>query len=272
MTKHFWLSLFAFCFSGTVFAEVYQWIDENGGRHYSDRPNQRSEIVEIHPGYTFYLVKHVFDGDTILLENGRKIRLLGINTPEVAGRNKHEEPGGEEAKRWLAQRLGGQKIRLETDVEKKDKYDRLLAHVFTESGRHLNLELVENGLATVNIYPPNLRYTKALLQAEERAEQAGIGLWSNPYYARHPFKALPNRKGWQRVVGTIKRIKRTRKNNYLIFSDGFSIKIAKQDQQYFSDLTSYQGKHVEVRGWLRKSRNGHTVRVRHPGHIKFIEE
>jgi len=68
-----------------------------------------------------------YDGDTIVLEDGRKIRLLGINTPEVQHKGKMADAGGEDAKTWLINKLRHSKVRLEFYFDKTDKYGRTLA-------------------------------------------------------------------------------------------------------------------------------------------------
>ena len=73
------------CLPGWGCAEIYRWQDAKGSAHFSDRFQPDAKIVNIKPGYDFYSVKTVYDGDTVQLEDGRKIRLLGINTPEVLG-------------------------------------------------------------------------------------------------------------------------------------------------------------------------------------------
>lgn len=268
------LLIAAFFFPSSVFcAEVFQWIDSQGKRHYSDRPHQDAEILTIHPGYSYQKVKKVYDGDTVLLMNGQKVRFLGINTPEVEGRHKSAEPGGEEAKNWLSGKLENKKIRMEKDVEKKDKYGRLLAHVFTEDGTHLNLELVKAGLATVNIHPPNLKYVGEFLAMQEIAENAEHGLWANQHYASQSFTQLPGSKykGWKRITGVVNNIKQTGRNIYLQFSDDFSIKIERRFEDLFPDMESYLGKKIEVRGWLKKSKTRYTMLIRHPGGIKIYK-
>jgi endonuclease YncB( thermonuclease family) len=87
-------------------------------------------------------VEKVFDGDTILLSNGRKVRFLGINTPEVAGRNKSAEAGGEQAKDWLKNKLEHRKVLLQGDVEKQDNYQRTLAYVFTDNKEHMGVSRI----------------------------------------------------------------------------------------------------------------------------------
>ncbi len=266
----FFLLIVVFVVDSSAFcAEVFQWLDNQGRRHYSDQPHHNAEILTINPGYSYQKVRKVYDGDTVLLMNGQKVRFLGINTPEVAHRNEKAQVGGEEAKKWLQKKLKNTKVRLERDVEKKDKYGRLLAYVFTEDGIHLNLELVKKGLATANIYPPNLKYVDAFLAAQEKAENARRGLWAYRQYSSQPFTRLQNGnlQGWKRVTGVIKKIKYTRKNIYLQFSDNFAIKINRRTKYLFPDLEQYRGKKVEVRGWLHKSKGRITMLVRHPGNI-----
>lgn len=267
-----WFVLLMLSDFGTAAAGVYRWQDENGNPHFSDRPRQGAERVTLKPGYAFLHVEHVYDGDTILLVDGRRVRLLGINTPEVEGRNKSEEAGGEQAKRWLMEALKDTRIRLVEDTEKLDKYGRFLAHVFTERNRHVNLELVRQGLAAVNIYPPNLQYTDALVAAQEEAEAAGRGIWSRPEYAPKPSSQISNKngKGWQRVTGQVTALRTTRKFVYLKFTDRFDVRIERKNLALFPDINGYVGKAWEVRGWLNRSKNHFSMLIRHPSAIKNL--
>ncbi|MGZ4958767.1 MAG: thermonuclease family protein [Methylomonas sp.] len=263
--------LAAFSTAYTTTVEVYEWIDAHGKHHYSDKAQENAKPLNIDAGTAYYWVDKVFDGDTIQLGNGQKVRFLGINTPEVAGRNKAAEPGGEEAKAWLTQALKNKKVTLQGDVEKRDKYQRTLAYVFTEDKLNVNLELVKRGLAVVNIYPPNLKYVDALLAAQQTAEQAGLGLWRYPEYAPLPFENLykDNSHGWKRITGRIRAVKHTPKNGYLQFSDTVSIQIPGEFAELFPPLESYVGKEVEARGWVHNSGQRFALLVRHPGEIKF---
>lgn len=251
-------------------AEIYQWRDDGGNRHFSDRPSPGAKIVDIQPGYSFYRVKKVFDGDTVLLEDGRRIRLLGINTPEVQHKNEGAQAGGDEAKRWLTDKLRNGKVRLETDAEKTDKYKRTLAHLFTEDNEHINLQLVAAGLATVNIYPPNLQYAEELVNAQDQVEQAGLGIWRRAEYAVMPVSRLAGQghAGWTRLVGRVMKIRNSRKYSYLEFSSQFEARIERKWLSLFPDMNSYLGRSIEVRGWLNKNRNGFSMLIRHPSAIK----
>jgi micrococcal nuclease len=263
------VSLLLLCLAYWVNAEIYGWQDNAGNKHYSDRPSAAAKVLDIKPGYGFYRVKKVFDGDTLMLEDSRKVRLLGVNTPEVEHRNQPEQAGGEEAKRWLTGKLQNRKVRLETDAEATDKYGRTLAHVFTDRKEHINLQLVEQGLATVNIYPPNLLYVDTLVKAERNAQQSRLGIWRKPEYDPIPVDRLTasGHSGWTRVSGRIVDLRSSRKFVYLKFSNKFEARIEKQGLPMFPDLSRYLGQAVEVRGWLNKYKGGYSMLIRHPSAI-----
>lgn len=126
------------------------------------------------------LVRTVVDGDTVILGDGRKVRYLGIDSPEM-GRN-HRPPQflAQAAKKFNARLVLNQKLRLEYDLERYDQYGRLLAYVFLPDGRMVNAELVRQGLARVYLFPPNLRYRKQLVSGQRQAMAARRGLWRAP--------------------------------------------------------------------------------------------
>lgn len=267
----FLLILLVCCLPSWVGAQIYEWQDTNGSTHFSDRSYPQAKIIDIKPGYGFYRVKTVYDGDTVVLEDGRKIRLLGINTPEVQRPDKMADAGGEEARRWLINKLQNSKVRLVTDAEKKDKYGRTLAHLFTEKKEHINLSLVAAGLAEVSIYPPNLFYADELNKAQNLAEKARLGIWQRPEYATIPVNHLNGKghTGWTRLVGKVVNIRNTRKFIYLEFSRQFEARIERKWLSLFPDINGYLGKDIEVRGWLNKNRGRFSILIRHPSAIKF---
>lgn len=249
-----------------VQATVWSWTDADDNRHFSDKPHKKSQALHINTHDTYHKIKKVYDGDTILLTNSKKIRFLSINTPEVGTWNKPAEEGGEEARKWLVAKLNHQKIRLIQDVKKKDKYGRVLAHIFTEAKEHINLELVKRGLATVNIYPPNLKYTRQLVAAQKQAEQDRKGIWGRKTYAPRAVEEINNNnyRGWQRIVGRVKSIHHAQKYSYLEFSDNFSVVIAIKYSPLFLKMDNYIGKKIEVRGWIRRNKARYSMYIRHP--------
>jgi len=126
-----------------------------------------------------YQVERVVDGDTILLTNRARVRLIGVNTPETVKPGQPKEPWGEEAKEFTRQFVAGGQVRLELDRERQDKYQRFLAYVWVDE-QMLNEELIRAGLGRAE---PGYRYSPAIkrrfLQAEQEAKAAGRGIWSN---------------------------------------------------------------------------------------------
>ncbi|MGQ0434124.1 MAG: thermonuclease family protein [Microthrixaceae bacterium] len=128
------------------------------------------------------LVVHPIDGDTIevrLDDTTERVRYIGIDTPESVARDRPIECFGVEAKARLAELLPpGTEVRLERDVEARDKYGRLLAYVFRSSdGVHINLLLVEEGFAEARAFEPNVTRQAELDRAEAEARASGRGLW-----------------------------------------------------------------------------------------------
>jgi micrococcal nuclease len=115
-------------------------------------------------------VQRIIDGDTLDLSDGRRVRLLGINTPE------REEALYAEASSYLGQLVESKIVGLEYDQERFDQFDRTLAYIWLED-RLVNIDIVLQGYASAYIIPPNERYARLLRQAEAQAQTAGIGLW-----------------------------------------------------------------------------------------------
>lgn len=233
-----------------------------------EKPTVAAEIIE--QNTTFHdkgNVRKVIDGDTLILEDGEKIRLIGINTPEVKSRYSQSQPGGEAARDWLRAKLRDAVVWLEYDAEQFDRYDRRLAHVFLESGEYLNALLLEQGLAMLTLIPPNLRYADHLIQAQRSAERQKIGIWQLPAYQRRhlsSFNAADSNTGWQRWEVTASGISESRKYSNLLVSDAFLISIPKARLHLFSPLESYLNRPLEVRGWFRKQGDQQRLYVQHP--------
>ena len=135
------------------------------------------------------IVRRTVDGDTLdvvlLRSDGRpapaeeRIRLIGIDTPETKRPDTPIECFGKKASAATAALLPtNTSVRLERDVEERDRYGRLLAYVFRASdGLFVNHELVRTGFAASYPYPPNVTYADMFRDAAANAETAGVGLW-----------------------------------------------------------------------------------------------
>ena len=118
------------------------------------------------------VVARIADGDTFTCRDGRRVRLIGVDTPELA----QGEPG--RLARAALSRLAppGASLRLESDVAPRDRYGRELAHVWNGS-RLVNEALVLEGWAMLYTVPPNVKYAGRLERAQKLARAAGVGLW-----------------------------------------------------------------------------------------------
>ncbi|MBM3674159.1 MAG: thermonuclease family protein [Actinobacteria bacterium] len=130
--------------------------------------------------HTEAVVIDVLDGDTIRVARGpgeeETVRLLGVDTPETHHPERPVECFGPEASAHTETRLLGRTVRLETDVETRDVYGRLLAYVVVD-GRRYNDELLELGFARLLVILPNGAHAREMLTAELAARRAGRGLW-----------------------------------------------------------------------------------------------
>lgn len=126
-----------------------------------------------------YVVVRVIDGDTIELSNGEKVRYIGINTPELHHPQKGVEYFAREAYEANRRMVEGKRVRLEFDVQKRDRYGRLLAYVYV-GDIMVNEWLVANGYAQAATYPPNVKYADRFVKLEAEARRLKIGLWGKP--------------------------------------------------------------------------------------------
>ncbi len=124
----------------------------------------------------FIKVTRVIDGDTVILENGDKLRYIGINTPELNSADK-TECFALEATTENQRLVENKKIRIEKDVSERDQYGRLLGYVYLEDGTFVNLELVKNGFASASSYPPDVAKANLFRELEMEARIRHLGLW-----------------------------------------------------------------------------------------------
>ena len=130
-------------------------------------------------------VLKVVDGDTfwILNDNNerKKIRLIGMDTPEVRNTGKKKIGYyGKEASEYVKNLLEGGYVMLEYDVQLLDRYQRTLAYAYLEDGTFLNDLLVREGYAKVATFPPNVKYVDLFIESEKWARERNLGLWNTP--------------------------------------------------------------------------------------------
>lgn len=146
----------------------------------NNEPLYAGNIKSVRPPVSqgeFFKVVRVIDGDTIELENGERVRYIGIDTPETLDPRKPVECFGAEASKKNKELVEGRAVRLEKDITDRDEYNRLLRYVFM-GDTFINLELVRQGFAHSYSYPPDVKRQEQFLTAEREARETKRGLWS----------------------------------------------------------------------------------------------
>ena len=231
-------------------------------------------------------VRYVHDGDTVHLEDGRKVRLIGINAPELERDDVPGQAYALDAREVLERAIAanGHRVGLVYGKERKDRYKRTLAHLFTPDGTNLQALLLSQGMAAATPHPPNLAFTECYSEQERAARCSGFGIWSNPGQLFVPASTLNRKhKGFLLVTGTVDRIS-LNDHGARLYMGKLMLGIHSDNLADFdkNDLLSLSGRRVTVRGWLQPKRNRSSntkfhdqepveyyMRIRHPSAIEI---
>jgi len=229
---------------------------------------------------TYASVAHVSDGDTLRLEDGRSVRMIGLNAPETGKKGQSAEPFAEAARKRLqtlvAQSNG--RVGLLAGKQAQDRYGRTLAHVFGADGSNLEAQLLADGLGYQVAIAPNVALLDCQQAAERSARAAGLGLWrQSPVLAAQQI----SRSGFALVGGTVSKVQRNRGGLWIDLQGGLVLHIGPRQLASFNQkqLASLQGAKVEARGWVldRSRRAGAKagqarwmLPLTHPGMLKVI--
>ncbi|MBV6289152.1 thermonuclease family protein [Pseudomonas aegrilactucae] len=203
-------------------------------------------------------VRQVVDGDTLRLVDGRSVRLIGLNAPEIGRKGRASEPFAQAARQRLQALVnasGGQ-VGLQPGVEPRDKYGRTLAHVYGRSGDNLEAQLLGEGLGYRVAVAPNVALVRCQQQAEQAARRAAVGVWRvsavlGPGQLRQSGFAL--------IRGQVRAIERNRAGIWIALGDDLVLQVPARLSRHFpADFAhGLKGRTVEARGWvLDRSRKG----------------
>jgi len=218
-------------------------------------------------------IRYIHDGDTLHLGDGRKIRLIGINTPELARNNKTAEPYAKQAKSALKALFKTDKsIALLYGNDKKDRYNRLLAHGFLSDGRNIQAILLKQGLASAITVPPNTKFASCYLELEHKARCNKAGLWQNTKILEAK-NIKTQHLGFQLIRGKVKKIHINSKGIWLNIDNKLTVGVRPDNQQLFDikSINNMLSQIITVRGWLNESSKSTPfyMRVRHPSSIQL---
>lgn len=230
-------------------------------------------------------VVEVTDGGTVVLANGDRVRLIGMQAPKLPlGRDGFETwPLAAEAKSALEEMALGADVHLRFGGEQVDRHGRVLAHMFVQGNVEVWTQhaMVQAGFARVYSFADNRFCLDELLQAEARARIERRGIWADPYYqiryADQPERILERVDHYELVEGRVLAAERSGSRVYLNFGrrwkEDFTVVIDRSGQKAFSaagiDPLDYDGALVRVRGWI-DDRDGPRIEVSHPEQIEVL--
>ena len=201
----------------------------------------------------------VTDGDTIKLTGGTTVRLLGINTPELGRGARKEQPLARESTKAL-QALLTDVIFLVDGDKPQDRYGRRLSHVFNESGRSAEEQLIAQGLGFFIGSDRQTGMADCLREAENQARKAKLGLWREPYWLPMDVASDALRAGFVVLKGRIDRVEHTRAAVWIETRGNVVLRVDRSELQRFPDSwwKSLSDREFIIKGWLvdRKGRQG----------------
>jgi len=154
----------------------------------------------------------VIDGDTIVLDGGEKVRLIGVDTPETKDPRKPIQYFGEAAYRFTKSIAEGKRVRLEYDQHRIDKYGRTLAYVYLEDGIFLNAEIIKQGYGFAYTKYP-FKYLEEFRKYEREARENPRGLWAGEDKERSKFKESSSKADDSTIVYITKTGKKYHSEN-----------------------------------------------------------
>lgn len=220
-------------------------------------------------------VRYVHDGDTLVLTDETRVRLIGINTPELAMDGKPAQPLAIRARDRLRQMLfeSGNQVRLIEGAQRQDRHRRTLAHLWLPDGTDIASALLRAGLGWVIAIPPDTRFLDCRQSAEAEARRAQIGVWRPDSYPTLDAATLGLRTaGFQRVRGRIVRVNHGGNATWINLQGRFAIRIPDADLDEFqlAPTPAWIGRELEVRGWVYQARGELRVTIGHPANLQLF--
>ena len=209
-------------------------------------------------GLSSVSVQRVVDGDTLRLSDGRSVRMIGLNTPELGKQGRSDEPFAIAARDRLQAlvKASGGRVGLRLGKQGKDRYGRTLAHVYDAGGANIEAQMLADGLGFQVAVAPNVALVACQQAAERRARQAGLGVWRQSPVRK---AAQIQRAGFAMVSGRVSNVQRNRGGIWIELQDSLVLQVAPNLVGQFDDarLQGLKGAQVEARGWvIDRSRRG----------------
>ncbi|WP_027287243.1 thermonuclease family protein [Rhodovibrio salinarum] len=226
-------------------------------------------------------VTEIVDGDTLILSDGREVRLVGLQAPKLPlGRPDFEAwPLADAAKAELSRLTLGQAVTLAYGGRPIDRHGRMLAHLYRDDGSWVQGAMLRAGMARVYTFADNRTLAAEMYAREDTARRDGRGIWDHPFYqvrGTNELDALIDT--FQVVKARVRDVATVDGRVYLNFGpdwrSDFTVTLAPRTARLFAeegiDVRRYDDARVQVRGWLT-SYNGPLIEATHPEQIRKLD-
>ncbi|SDT11851.1 nuclease homologue [Halopseudomonas litoralis] len=191
--------------------------------------------------------RYVIDGDTLELVDGRRVRLIGINAPEIGRRGRASEPYAQKARAELERLVGEAGLRLMVGKDPKDHYGRTLGHLFDARGANIEAQLLRVGMGFAIGIAPNLTLFDCHLEQEALARSERVGVWGQAPVTR---AADLQEGGFHLIRGRVVTIERAGRYVWVELDGPLTLRLPAAESQRFGELSSWKSRQLEVRGWI----------------------
>ena len=219
-------------------------------------------------------IERVTDGDTVVLTDRRRVRLIGINAAELNEPDKRLRRAAVQATDELARHLPkGEPLLLYFGAEKFDRHGRTLAHVTRASdGLAVAQLLVAMGLAVQTTVAPTTQCTQHLASIEATARANNLGLWKlHDLWSVEARNLDTNNLGFKFVTGTVTRVKRGKRFSEIYLDDTLRILVRSPLAKQLA-LESYHGQRLEIRGWLSHRKQQVFLWAQHAANLRVLDD
>lgn len=233
-------------------------------------PLTRSQCEAPSQGAVAAKLAYVIDGDTLKLTSGEKLRLMAVNTPELARDSRSEEALALVAKNTVKAFFAEDKrMLLYYGMQKKDRYGRHLAHVYSLDGRNLSAELLAKGLAAHIVVPPNERFTACYQRQELNARQQGLGVWRSIYQTIDATRLTAGDTGFRVVSGQVSKVT-AYSGGWWLEMGRIAISIKRSDWQNLPsfDPQLFLGEQLTLKAWVIDREDSSLVKQK--GYLPFM--
>lgn len=213
-------------------------------------------------------VTRAYDGDSLWLADGREVRLIGVNTPELGRDGAADQPVAAAARDRVNALVRGRTVRIVYDLERFDRHGRTLAYLMLPDGRDLQELLIDEGLGWFIAVAPNTARLAAYRAAEARARAAHRGVWARTRYRPVPAEKLtPRLTGFKLITGRVRSVDMHARWVALHLAPRVTLTMPRGDARSPESLTD---RRIVARGWLRAYKNGVRMRISAPAMLEVL--